>query len=322
MNLFNKIEHFFIAPEKTQSGYSFMDVPDRISFDDAEAILYGIPLDITTSFGKGTRSGPKVIRITSAKQIETFLLDNNTEIYDKLKIFDLGDFILPDLKKKNLDEIFEKMSKEIAGINLQIRDNNKIPIVLGGEHTISYFTIKAIAKETPVILHFDAHRDMKPTYDRMKLCHTTPFYHLIKNKIIKGSNLIQIGIRQADREENDIAKMNGVTTFDAWEIHNNFEEVKQNLRKITYIKKIYISLDIDVYDICYVPCTGTPEPFGLNPFQLVEIIDSINNNSKLVGLEIVEVAMKNEDYREGTLATQTIYGIISRLINKNNKNIK
>jgi len=296
-----------------------MDVPDRISFDDAEAILYGIPLDITTSFGKGTRLGPKVIRITSAKQIETFLLDNNTEIYEKLKIFDLGDFILPDLKKKNLDEVFEKMSKEISGINSQIRDNNKIPIVLGGEHTISYFTIKATAKETPVILHFDAHRDMKATYNRMKLCHTTPFYHLIKNKIIKGSNLIQIGIRQTDREENDIAKMNGVTTFDAWEIHNNFQEVKQKLRKITYNKKIYISLDIDVYDICYVPCTGTPEPFGLNPFQLVEIIDSISNNSKLVGLEIVEVAMKNEDYREGTLATQTIYGIISRLINKNIK---
>lgn len=319
MNLFDKIEHFFIPPEKTQAGYSFMDVPDRISSDDAEAILYGIPLDITTSFGKGARWGPKVIRITSAKQIETFLLDSNIEIHKKLKIFDIGDFKLPDLKKKNLDEIFEKMSGNISDINSQIRDNNKIPIVLGGEHTISYFTIKATTKENPVILHFDAHRDMKPIYDRMKLCHTTPFYHLIKNKFIKGSNLIQIGIRQTDREENYIAKKSGVTTFDAWEIHNNFQEVKQKLKTITDGKKIYISFDIDVYDICYVPCTGTPEPFGLNPFELIEIIDSISENAKLVGLEIVEVAMKNGDYREGTLATQTLYRIISRLINKNIK---
>jgi arginase family enzyme len=150
----------------------------------------------------------------------------------------------------------------------------------------------------------------------MKLCHTTPFYHLIKKEFIKGSNLIQIGIRQADKEENEIAKMSGVTTFEAWQIHNNFREIKQKIKKITDNKNIYISFDIDVYDICYVPCTGTPEPFGLNPFQVVELINTISKNSKLVGLEIVEVAMRNGDYREGTLATQTMYRIFTNLTNK------
>ncbi|MFB5599856.1 MAG: agmatinase [Nitrososphaeraceae archaeon] len=319
MNLIENIEHFFIPPEKTEAGYSFMDVPVSTSFYDAEAILYGIPLDATASFGKGTRFGPQTIRITSAKQIESFILDHNTEIHDELKIFDIGDFRLPKLKRKKTDEIFEKISLNISKINSQIRENNKIPIVLGGEHTISYFTLRSFSKENPIILHFDAHRDMKPVYDRMKLCHTTPFYHLIKNEFIKGSNLIQIGIRQSDKEENEIAKISGVTTFDAWQIYDNLKEIKQKLRKITDGKKIYISFDIDVYDICYVPCTGTPEPFGLNPFQVVEIIDSISKNSKLVGLEIVEVAMKNGDYREGTLATQTMYRMFSKLMHKNLK---
>nr|MDQ3970699.1 arginase family protein [Thermoproteota archaeon] len=74
---------------------------------------------------------------------------------------------------------------------------------------------------------------------------------------------------------------------------------------------LYISFDIDVYDLPYVPCTGTPEPFGLNPFEILKIIKSLDNSSKLVGMDIVEVGLKNIDYREGTLATQTLFRILS-----------
>jgi agmatinase len=65
-----------------------------------------------------------------------------------------------------------------------------------------------------------------------------------------------------------------------------------------------------VYDIPYVPCTGTPEPFGLNPFEILEIIKSIDKSSKLVGIDIVEVGLRNCDYREGALATQTLFRIL------------
>jgi agmatinase len=315
--MLDSLENLFIPPEKTSAGYSFMDAPIRISFHDANAILYGIPLDITTSFGKGTRFGPHSIRRTSAKQIESFIMDKNIEIYEKIKIFDIGDLILPNrkTKKKEIEDVFKKISSDIHKINSCIRKESKIPIILGGEHTISYFSVKSITNEDPIVLHFDAHRDMKPSYEGIKLCHTTPFYHLINDGFIKGSNLIQIGIRQTDKEENDIAKRKGVITFDAWQIHKEMKSIQAQIEKLTKGKKIYISFDIDVYDICYVPCTGTPEPFGLNPFQILEIINSINKSSKLIGLDIVEVAMKNGDYREGTLATQTIYRILSKFWN-------
>lgn len=311
------LENLFIPPEKTSAEHSFMDAPIRISFYDANAILYGIPLDITTSFGKGTRFGPHSIRRTSAKQIESFILDKNIEIYEKIKIFDIGDLILPNrtTKKEEIEDVFKKISSDVHKINSCIRKERKIPIILGGEHTISYFSIKSIANEDPIILHFDAHRDMKPSYEGIKVCHTTPFYHLINDGFIKGSNLIQIGIRQTDKKENDIAKRSEVITFDAWQIHKEMKSIQAQIKKLTKGKKIYISFDIDVYDICYVPCTGTPEPFGLNPFQILEIINSINKSSKLIGLDIVEVAMKNGDYREGTLATQTIYRILSKFWN-------
>jgi agmatinase len=315
LNALERLEPFFMAPEKTNSKCSFGDFPTKITFQDSDAILYGIPLDITTTFGKGASHGPEAIRITSAKQIESFLLDEKQEIFEKIKIYDLGDLTLVNSKANyNYEKLLENNLKNISKINKinsLIRQEKKVPIILGGEHTLSYFSIKSIANENPIIIHFDAHRDMKPIYEQKKICHTTPFFHLIDEGHIKGDNIIQIGIRQSDKEENDIALNSGVYTFTGWDINKNLKEVTREIRKLTNNRKIYITFDIDVYDICYVPCTGTPEPFGLNPFQITEILKSINKNTALIGIDMVEVAVKNSDYREGTLATQTLYRIFS-----------
>jgi arginase family enzyme len=175
---------------------------------------------------------------------------------------------------------------------------NKVPVLLGGEHTVSYFQIKELSNANPILIHFDAHRDMKPEYDGLRICHTTPFYHLMNEGYVSGENIIQIGIRQADSNENKIASTYGVTTF-------------EYLQKTTRNKNIYISFDIDVYDLPYVPCTGTPEPYGLDPFQVLRIIKSISQSSRLVGVDIVEVGIKNNDLREGVLATQTLFRILA-----------
>ena len=322
MNTLETLEYFFVPPEKTNAKCSFGDFPTKITFQYSDAILYGIPLDITTTFGKGTSLGPEAIRVTSAKQIESFLLDENEEIFEKVKIYDIGDLALVNMKDNNKYEKLLKnnlkMISNIIKINSLIRKEKKIPIILGGEHTISYFSIQSIAHENPIIIHFDAHRDMKPIYDKKKICHTTPFFHLIDEGHIKGTNIIQIGIRQSDKEENEFAINNGVNTYTGLDIHKNLHHITKEIGKLTNNRNIYITFDIDVYDICYVPCTGTPEPFGLNPFQILEILKSINKTALLIGIDMVEVAMKNSDYREGTLATQTLYRIFSNLVTKPN----
>lgn len=298
----------FIVPERTKAGYSFADIPVRISFKESSVAIYGVPLDITTSFGKGTSRGPEAIRLTSARQIETFLLDEKTDIHDLVGIFDLGDLRLP--KTNNINKMLDHLESRIPKVVDSLRNDNKIPVMLGGEHTLSYYQLKTLAQENPLVIHFDAHRDMKPSYESLEICHTTPFYHLLNH--IPGENLIQIGIRQTDKEENETASKNGVTTFDAWDVHDDIDAVARYLQKATAGKKIYISFDIDVYDLPYVPCTGTPEPFGLNPFQVLKLIKAINPSACLVGMDMVEVSLKNDDYREGTLATQTLYRILSR----------
>jgi agmatinase len=298
----------FIVPERTKAGYGFADIPVRISFKESIVAIYGVPLDITTSFGKGTARGPEAIRRASARQIETFILDEKTDIHDIIGIFDLGDLKLP--KTKNINSMLRYLESTIPNVVDSLRSDNKIPVMLGGEHTISYYQLMALAQEDPLVIHFDAHRDMKSNYENLKICHTTPFYHLLNH--IPGENLIQIGIRQTDKEENETANKNSVKTFDAWDVHDDIDSVARYLQKATAGKKIYISFDIDVYDLPYVPCTGTPEPFGLDPFQVLKLIKAIDLSACLVGMDMVEVSLKNDDYREGALATQTLYRILSR----------
>jgi agmatinase len=319
----------FNIPEETKPRCSFADLPQKISFLESNVVVYGVPLDLTTSFGKGTGRGPEAIRVTSARQIETFVFEENRDIQSCVKIYDLGDLRLPISLRTNEEynhdsssyidntsAILSFLDSSIPKINRTLSENRKVPLILGGEHTLTYYSIKAFAKEKPLIIHFDAHRDMKEAYDGMKLCHTTPFYHLIIEGHIQGNDLIQVGIRQSDERENRTAKNHGVITFDAWDVQYRFNTVLKRIGEITENRKIYISFDIDVYDIPYVPCTGTPEPFGLNPFQVVEIIRNIHTSANLIGMDIVEVSVKNNDYREGTLATQTIYRILSQKFGK------
>jgi len=306
------LDSSFITPEKTNAGCSFGDIDMKISFNDANIVFFGIPLELTTSFGKGTSRGPEAIRSTSGRQIETYVFDEKKDIKEIAKIFDLGDLKLPDHSSNKIDSIFSFLDENVPPLVKELSRTKKKPFILGGEHTISYFCFKGLSDHQPLLIHFDAHRDLKSEYDGMKLCHTTPFYRLIEEGYIQGKNIIQIGIRQADIEENKIAEKNGITTFDSWEIKNNIDNVSEYISKVTTNRDIYISFDIDVYDLPYVPCTGTPEPFGLDPFEIVKIIRSINDSANLVGMDLVEVSLRNDDYREGTLATQTLLRIIPR----------
>ena len=306
------LDSFFITPERTKAGCSFGDIDMKISFNEANIVFFGIPLELTTSFGKGTSRGPEAIRSTSGRQIETYVYDEKKDIKEIAKIFDLGDIKLPQYHDGKIDSIFSFLNEKVPPLVKELSRTKKKPFVLGGEHTISYFCFKGLSETQPLLIHFDAHRDLKPEYEGLKLCHTTPFYRLIEEGYIQGKNIIQIGIRQTDQEENNMAEKNGIVTFDPWEIKSNIESVTEYISKVTNNRNIYISFDIDVYDIPYVPCTGTPEPFGLDPFEIIKIIKSINDSANLVGMDLVEVSLKNDDYREGTLATQTLLRIIPR----------
>ena len=248
------MDSFFITPERTDAGCSFGDIDMKTSFNDANIVFFGIPLELTTSFGKGTGRGPEAIRSTSAHQIETFVYDEKKDIKEIAKIFDLGDLKLPAYHDSGkIDSIFSFLDERIPPLVKALSTSKKKPFILGGEHTITYYCFKGLSNSQPLLIHFDAHRDLKHEYNGLKLCHTTPFYRLIEEGHIQGKNIIQIGIRQTDQDENNTAEKNGIVTFDPWEIKSNFDKVSTYISKVTANRNIYISFDIDVYDSPYVP---------------------------------------------------------------------
>ena len=134
-------DHMFNIPEETKSRCGFADLPRKISFHDSEVVIYGVPLDLTTSFGKGTGRGPEAIRVTSARQIETFVFEENRDIQSCVKIYDLGDLRLPfsltGNEKDNHDSWWDKVTLMLSFPFLTVAfpklivhytDNRKIPI--------------------------------------------------------------------------------------------------------------------------------------------------------------------------------------------------
>jgi agmatinase len=309
-NFLDSYDDLFITPECTEGKYSFGDINSSISFNDAEVIIFGIPLDVTSSFGQGSSKGPEAIRKTSARQIETFLFEEKIDIKDRIKIYDLGDIYFP--TDSGIEKLFSYLDNVVPSVINDLILLNKKPVILGGEHTISYFCLKPFYRQKPLLIHFDAHRDLKPMYDGMKLCHTTHFFRLIEEGYLQGNDLIQIGIRQADEKENKIAEEFGVVTFDSWTVKDDLKTLLKYINSVTNNRKIYISFDVDVFDLAYVPCTGTPEPFGLDPFEVIKILKSINMSANLLGMDLVETSHRNGDYREGTLSSQILLRILSR----------
>ena len=190
--------------------------------------------------------------------------------------------------------------------------NKKKPVILGGEHTITYSLFKEFAKNEPLLLHFDAHRDLKPLYDGMKICHTTPFYHLINEGYLNGQNLVQIGIRQGDKNENLFALERGIITFDAWDCYNSFSNLKHWLKENSKNRDIYISFDVDSLDSSITKGTGTPVSNGLREREAEDLISKLMQNRKVCCFEISEV---NPTLDKENLMAEIAFNILQRSVN-------
>lgn len=330
---YKQLQALFIPPEKTPARISFGNPPNKPTFEESRIVVYGVPFDDTATFGKGSDRGPEAIRHTSARQVETWITDERRDIYEDKPVFDLGDLKMrKGLTEKQRKALYDEKSSErtrasiigtleqitsqfgvLKDVTRFIRSQGKIPVMLGGEHTLSYWPLSALAHdEKPVVIHFDAHRDAKAKYQGIRLCHTTPMYHAIVECGIPGYDFVQIGIRQQDVDEYNFAIERNIATFDTFQVRNAMTNVRNRIKYLTKGRNVYVTFDIDALDIAYTPCTGTPEPFGLTPGEIVRTLESIDRSARLIGADFVEVGVKNNDFREGTIATQLLLRLFCR----------
>ncbi len=241
------------------------------SFDDAELIIFGIPYDQTQSFKPGSRFAPSAIREASWN-FEDFSLFFGKDV-DR-KVFDAGNVCV--------DGSFEDIILETKNMLKKIGDRSIV--VLGGEHTITYSVAKNIDKTTFVV--FDAHFDMRDEFDGSKYNHACTV-----RRIMEKHDVVLIGVRSCTKEELEFADSEGVNYFTSFECIENWNRVLKELDKILP-DKIYLSLDMDVFDPSYAPGVSTPEPFGLAPLNFLQFLSKFKE--KIVGMDVVEVIPDSE----------------------------
>ena len=254
-------------------------------YDESKIVVFGAPFDGTTSFRPGARFAPEVIRRESYG-LETYspYLEKDLEDY---KIFDGGDLEFSfGNPMSTLDIIYKYTSKVLK--------DDKIPFMVGGEHLISYGSIKAIHEKYPDlhVIHLDAHTDSRDEYMGEKYSHATVIRRCWD--FLGDGKIYQFGIRSGSKEEFVWSKDH--TYMEKYSM-NTLNEIVDKLKNVP----VYITIDLDILDPSIFCGTGTPEPGGIT---FKEIMNGIKEFEKLnvVGGDIVELS-PNYDTSGASTAT-------------------
>jgi agmatinase len=257
--MFNKYEKTFIGCNK--------------NYNDCKIVLFGAPFDSTASYRPGSRFASAAIR-NESYSIETYSPYLDRDLTD-IAVYDSGDLELPFGNPKNALNIIEDYTEKILS-------DDKLPLMIGGEHLITLGTVRACYKKYPDlhIIHFDAHTDLRDEYLGEKLSHATVMRRCWE--ILGDHKIFQFGIRSGDREEFRWAKDHVILN------KFNFNNLKTALN-ILLSKPIYLSIDLDVLDPAILPGTGTPEAGGVS---FNHLLDAIMQISKLdiVGVDVNELS--------------------------------
>ncbi len=259
-----------------------------------KVIIQGIKFDEKSSYQKGPKHAPKLIREALNCGSSNMFSENLISIENPI-INDNGDFEISDYFD------IEKITKDHLDLNAKI-------LTLGGDHSITFPIIKAFSEKYSKldILHIDAHCDLYDSYEGDKYSHACPFARIMENGF--ATKLVQVGIRTLNVHQEEQAKKYGV------EIH---QMKNLDLSTIPNFKNpLYISLDMDGFDPAFAPGVSHHEPGGLTSRQVIDLIQSID--SEIIGADIVEYN-PNRDFNNMTafLAAKMMKEILSKMIGKN-----
>jgi len=234
------------------------------------------PLEETVSYGKGTCRGPRAILEASTK-VEPFDGESTPA--------EVGIFTdrAVDLRGAGSEGALRRIETRWAAILCEKR----IPVMLGGEHTVTLAAARALKTAVPDvgIVQFDAHSDLWHEYDG------TPYSHAcVMHRILElGLPLFQIGVRSGTGKDSDLRRQHRVGFLDAGDLAHR-RSLPRRVLPPGFPHRIYVTFDVDAFDPSLVPSTGTPEPGGLNWYQAVDLLGAVLRGRELVGFDVVELA--------------------------------
>lgn len=238
-------------------------------------VILPVPYEGTVSYGKGTSKGPAAILKAS----------KNLELYDEELCKDSYKSGIVSLEPLKSASNPEKMVENVEIACRRIIEDKKFPILLGGEHSISTGFCRALKKKYPnlSVLQLDAHADLRQKYDG------TPYSHAcIMARVREICPAVQVGIRSLSKEEAEWIKKDNLPIFWAKDIYNNDNWFDKAISKLS--DNVFITIDVDIFDPSIMEATGTPEPGGLNWYQVVRFLKEVCKRKKIVGFDVVELA--------------------------------
>ena len=261
------------------------DVHDVGKYDVA---VLGVPFDGGTTYRPGTRFGPQGIRRISALYTP-YNYEMGVDLREQMTLCDVGDvFTIP----ANIEKTFDQISNGVG----HVFASGALPIILGGDHSIGFATVRGIARHTDKtigIIHFDRHADIQEK-DLDERMHTTPWFHATNLPNVPAKNLVQIGIGgwQVPRPAVAEARKRDTTILTMHDVERlGLDKVAEIALEVAWknADAVYLSFDIDSVDAGFVPGTGWPEPGGFLPREILYLLGLVAQQG-ICGMEVVEVS--------------------------------
>lgn len=279
------------------SRNSFLGVPAVTpdNLGDGDVVILGAPFDWGTTYRPGARFGPQAIRNADYGAMDGYRphLTTGIDPFEVLGVVDIGDvYVYPGQLEKSIDRIADAVE--------YVTRAGKVPIILGGDHSITWADAMGVARVHGFgevgLIHFDAHADTGMSQNGSLIGHGTPMRRLIESGAVPGHRFVQIGLRGYWPEPDVMEwmseqKMRCYMMTDIGE--RGFDTVVDEAVEYSLAggaKGVFISVDIDVVDPGLAPATGTPEPGGLNSREILDTVRRISRELKVLGADIVEVS--------------------------------
>jgi agmatinase len=275
----------FKSPRFAQPA-TFMRLPHVEDPRGLDVAIVGVPYDGGTSYRPGSRLGPREIRNQSSL-IRTYSYFQKVAPFERLNVADAGDIDAPPV---SIEKCYAVVEEKIGAIV----DAGAVPIVIGGDHSISLPVLRALARRHGplALVQFDAHIDTWDEYFGGKYFHGTPFRRAIEEKLVDGRRFIQVGIRgpMYGEDDFDFHREHRITMIDIDEVKSRgIGVVVDQVRTVAGRGPVYMTFDIDSVDPAFAPGTGTPEVGGLTSHEAQQLVRGLAG-LPLVGGDIVEVS--------------------------------
>ena len=263
-------------------------------YSGSEIIIVPVPYDETSTWLKGADKGPDAI-LEASVNLEFYDVETASETQLK-GIFTMNPIIQKETPEKLIEDVYYRILSLLA--------DNKFPVLIGGNHTVSIGSIQACSEfyNDITVLQLDAHADLRQEYG------DSPFNHAcVMARAREFAPIVQVGIRSMSAEELPYAESDRI--FYSHQLYYDKKLYGKAIEKLT--DNVYITIDMDVFDPSIMPSTGTPEPGGPDYFEIIHFLRDVIRRKNVVGFDIVELCPSATNKAPDFVAAKIIYQLLS-----------